>query len=209
MFLNHYPTPQLPPPPPPPGYMFTYQQQGMPGVMPSVQHSTGQYVMQSGPEYQHPGQYIYQYPQPQIVQAQSPPVSHIQAPPDILPQMPITPSQHHTVTQQVTPSQPVQTPSPCVTPSPGALLMVMPQTSSNKTKPEETPKHDSEKEEETLAEPLKTETDDENCVYFKISKSDINKPEIVKLLTDALSDEKEDAENSSSKVTSSEVPDQM
>ena len=131
MFLNHYPTPQ-PPPPPPPGYMFTYQQQGMPGVMPSVQHSTGQYVMQSGPEYQHPGQYIYQYPQPQIVQAQSPPVSHIQAPPDVLPQMPINPSQHYAVTQQVTPSQPVQTPSPHVMPSPGAPLMVMPQMSSNK-----------------------------------------------------------------------------
>ena len=51
-----------------------------------------------------------------------------------------------------------------------------------------------------MAEPLKTEMDDENCVYFKISKSDINKPEIVKLLSDALSD--------NAKVTSSDAPDQ-
>ena len=132
-------------------------------------------------------------------------MSHIQAPPDVLPPMPITPSQPHAVTQQVTPSQPVRTPahtpSPCITPSPGAPPMVMPQRSTNKSNPEETPKHDSEKEEETLAEPLKTETDDENCVYFKISKSDINKPEIVKLLSDALSD--------NAKVTSSDTPDQM
>ena len=64
--------------------------------MPSVQHCTGQYVMQSGPQYQHPGQYVYQYPQP--------PVLHIQEPPDILPPMPITPSQPHAVTQQITPS---------------------------------------------------------------------------------------------------------
>ena len=41
----------------------------------------------------------------------------------------------------------------------------MPQRSTNKSNPEETPKHDSEKEEETLAEPLKTETDDKKlCV---------------------------------------------
>ena len=45
-------------------------------------------------------------------------------------------------------------------------------------------------------------------MYFKIPKSDFNKPEIVKLLTDALSDKKEDAKNSSSKVTSSEIWDQ-
>ena len=149
MFPNHYPTPPQPPPPPH-GYMFTYQQ-GTPGVTPSVQHSTGQYVMQSGPQYQHPGQYIYQYPQP--------PVSHIQAPPDIMPPMPITPSQPHAVTQQVTSSQPVQTPahtpSPHIMLSPGALPMVTPQRSTNKSNPEETPKRDSEKEEETLAEPLK------------------------------------------------------
>ena len=40
-----------------------------------------------------------------------------------------------------------------------------------------------------------------NCVYFKISKSDINKLEIVKLVSDALSD--------NAKVTSSDALDQM
>ena len=79
---------------------------------------------------------------------------------------------------------------------------------SSSTK-EETPKHDSEKEEETLAEPLKSEMDEDNCVYFKISKLDINKPEIVKLLVDAIRDKKDEPENVSSKVTSSDAPDQM
>ena len=66
--------------------------------------------------------------------------------------------------------------------------------------------HDSEKEEETLAEPLKSEMDDDNYVYFKISKSDINKPEIARLLSDALGEKLSEVENSSSKVTSSDAP---
>ena len=150
----------------------------MPGVQQGVQHNMGQYIMQLGPQYQHPGQSVYQSPQPQVLQLLS--VSQLQAPPDVLPQMPIAPSQQHLVAQQVTPSQPVQ--QPVQMPSPVILSpftpLVMPQTSSSKAKntPEETPKCDLEKEEETLAKPLKSEMDDDNCVYFKISKLDINKP---------------------------------
>ena len=32
--------------------------------------------------------------------------------------------------------------------------------------------------------------DEDNCVYFRISKADMNKPEIAKLLLDALGGEK-------------------
>ena len=107
MFPNHYPTPPLPPLPPP-GYMYTYQQ-GTP--VPGVQHSSGQYVMQSGTQYQHPhGQFIYQYPQQQVVQGQSPSLLQLQRAQDVLPQMPITLSQHHQVTPQVTPSPTVHQP---------------------------------------------------------------------------------------------------
>ena len=57
-----------------------------------------------------------------------------------------------------------------------------------------------------MAEPLKSEMDDDNCVYFKISKSDIDKPEIARLLSDALGEKLSEVENSSSKVTSSDAP---
>ena len=193
MYPNRYQTP------PPPGYMYTYHTRDAQGV----QHTMGQYVMQSGPQYKHPGKFVCQYLQPTVLQ--SPSVLQLQAPPDVLPQMPVIPSQQQPVAQQVTPSQPVQMPSP-VMPSPVTPL-VIPQTSSSNAKntPGETPKHESEIEEESLAEPLKSEMDDDNCVYFKISKSDINKPEIARLLSDALGQKLSEVENSSSKVTSSDV----
>ena len=40
--------------------------------------------------------------------------------------------------------------------------------------------------EEPLAEPLGPSSDDENCVYFKISKSDMNKPDFAKFLSEAI-----------------------
>ena len=58
--------------------------------------------------------------------------------------------------------------------------------------------------EEPLAEPLGPSSDDENCVYFKISKSDMNKPDFAKFFSEAIqqnaSGDKADSAKSDTKI---------
>ena len=233
MFPSPNPNPYqgAPPLPPPP----TVAQGGGITQMVYPQHIQQQYVYSYAqleqpqqlqifgmPSYQGQ-QYLYQYlaqqvqvmpPQPQVtppmlqlhgvITLPSPTQSHVLFTP-LTPQHVTFTHGHsqvglstpqHSITHESTPTG-VGTPSTNVTPKP---------VDDPEKKPENL--ENIMVKEEPLTEPLGPSSDDENCVYFKISKSDMNKPDFAKFLLEAIqqkaSGDKADTKSDTKIVTEDE-----